>query len=189
LTALSLRPESTWKSRLEKISSSKPKDMRAPFQILVIPFRRAVAGLEFAVFKRSDADYWQFVAGGGEDGETPDQAARRETEEETGLIGALTPLDSFSTVPKSCFAAADSWGPDVYVIPQHCFAIDAGSREIELSGEHTVFRWVPFEKASRLLEWDSNRNALWELNERLKAHKGGVDSDSEGNASTVLRNE
>ena len=52
--------------------------MRAPFQILVIPFRRTAAGLEFAVLRRSDADYWQFVAGGGEDDETPLQAARRE---------------------------------------------------------------------------------------------------------------
>jgi dATP pyrophosphohydrolase len=145
--------------------------VRAPFQILVIPFRLTEAGPEFAVFKRSDADYWQFVAGGGEDDENPEQAARRETEEETGLVGALTPLDSFSTVPKSCFAGADSWGPGIFVIPQHCFAIDAGSCDIVLSKEHTKYRWVRFEEASRLLKWDSNRNALWELNERLKAHE------------------
>lgn len=148
--------------------------MRAPFQILVIPFRRTETEPEFAVLRRSDADYWQFVAGGGEDGETPEQAARRETEEETGLIGTLTPLDSFSTVPKSCFVAADSWDPDVFVIPQHCFAIDAGDRDIVLSEEHTESRWLPFEQASGLLNWDSNRNALWELNERLKAPNNRV---------------
>ena len=152
--------------------------MRAPFQILVIPFRRTTAGPEFAVLKRSDADYWKFVAGGGEDGETPPQAAQRETQEETGLVGTLASLDSFSTVPKPCFAAADSWGPDVFVIPQHCFAIDAGSRDIALSAEHTELRWLPFEEASRLLEWDSNRNALWELNERLKAPGSDVQSTS-----------
>jgi dATP pyrophosphohydrolase len=153
---------------------SEHEEMRAPFQILVIPFRRTAAGPEFAVLKRSDADYWQFVAGGGEDGETPEQAAQRETEEETGLVSTLAPLDSFSTVPKSCFAAADSWGPNVFVIPQRCFAIDAGSRDIVLSREHTEFRWAPFEEASRLLKWDSNRNALWELNERLKAPNNGL---------------
>ncbi len=126
--------------------------MRAPFQILVIPFRLTETGMEFAVLMRSDADYWQFVAGGGEDDETPDQAAHRETEEETGLVSTLVPLDFFSTFPKSCFAAANSWGRDVFVIPQYCFAIDAGSRDIVLSNEHTEFRWIPFEEASELLK-------------------------------------
>ena len=142
--------------------------MRAPFQILVIRFRRNATGPEFAVLKRSDAAYWQFVAGGGEDDETPVQAAQRETEEEINVVGELMPLDSFATVPKECFAAADSWGEDVYVIPEHYFAVEVDG-EISLSHEHTEFRWVPFEAASTLLKWDSNRNALWELNERLKA--------------------
>jgi 8-oxo-dGTP pyrophosphatase MutT (NUDIX family) len=137
--------------------------MRAPFQILVIPFRRTAAGPEFAVLKRSDAPYWQFVAGGGEDDESPGQAAERETKEEIGVAanGRLLQLDSVATVgaalvaapmsshgrhlgshkgcpyktvrgrcPKratpNCFAAGDSWGQEVYVIPEYCFAIDAG---------------------------------------------------------------
>lgn len=157
--------------------------MRAPFQILVIPFRRTAGGPEFAVLRRSDADYWQFVAGGGEDDETPAQAAQRETKEEVGIVGNLTPLDSLATVPKSCFAAADSWGDDVFVIPEHCFGIDAGTREIALSSEHTESRWVPFGEASSLLKWDSNRNALWELNERLKASNRRL----EDTARNVLR--
>ena len=120
------------------------------------------------MLKRSDAAYWQFVAGGGEDDETPVQAAKREAEEEIGITGELATLDSVSTVPKDCFAAADAWGEEIYVIPQHCFAIDAGTNTISLSHEHTEFRWVPFEEARALLKWDSNRNALWELNERLR---------------------
>jgi hypothetical protein len=39
---------------------------RAPFQVLVIPFRRSADGeLEFCLLKRSDMGIWQFVAGGG----------------------------------------------------------------------------------------------------------------------------
>ena len=142
--------------------------MRAPFQILVIPFRKTAEGPEFALLKRRDAGYWQFVAGGGEDGETPEQAARRETAEEIGITGDLIPLDSSSTVPTSCFAAAASWGDDVVVIPEHCFAIDVGNRDISLSEEHTESRWAPFEQACALLKWESNRNALWELSEKLR---------------------
>ena len=141
--------------------------MRAPFQVLVIPFHQTASTLKFAVLRRSDADYWQFVAGGGEDGETPIQAAQRETKEEVGITGDLTQLDSLSTVPKDSFAAADSWGENVYVIPEHCFAVHASNADICLSPEHTEFQWLSYEKAYRLLKWDSNRNALWELNQRL----------------------
>ena len=156
--------------------------MRRPFQILVIPFRWTAAGPEFAVLKRSDANYWQFVAGGGEDGETPEQAAERETREEVGIAGDLIPLDSLSTVPKSCFAAADSWSDEALVIPEHCFAVDASDRDISLSNEHTEFRWVPCEQASSLLKWDSNRNALWELNERLQAPNSRLERTPKGPA-------
>ena len=141
--------------------------MRAPFQVLVIPFRRTASTLKFAVLKRSDADYWQFVAGGGEDGETPIQAAQRETKEEVGITGDLTQLDSLSTVPKDCFAAADLWGENVYVIPEHCFAVHVGNEDIYLSPEHTELKWVSYEQGGSLLKWDSNRNAIWELNQRL----------------------
>ena len=97
------------------------------------------------------------------------QAAQRETEEEIGIAGNLAQLDSLCTVPKNCFAAADSWGEEVYVIPEHCFAVNAGTSALRLSDEHTESQWVSYEQACSLLKWDSNRNALWELNERLKA--------------------
>lgn len=144
--------------------------MRARFQILVIPFRRRATGTEFAVLKRSDAGCWHFVAGGGENEESPAQAAARETVEEIGVKvdDRLMALDSKATVPKNCFVAAASWGSDLYVIPEHCFAVDVGVRVLALSGEHTELRWLPYEAAMALLKWDSNRNALWELNERLK---------------------
>jgi len=36
-----------------------------------------------------------------------------------------------------------------------------------LSGEHRDIHWLPYNEAYDRLTWDSNRNALWELNERL----------------------
>ena len=153
--------------------------MRAPFQVLVIPYRRA-AGYEFGVLKRSDADYWQFVAGGGEEGESALQAARRETEEEINIVGDLIELDSLSTIPKDCFAAADSWDEDISVVPEHCFAVNVGTQDVSLSQEHTDIQWLPFGEASRRLKWDSNRNALWELNERLRAPNKSMQATPNG---------
>jgi len=126
--------------------------MRAQFQILVIPFRKTMEGLEFAVLKRRDTTCWQFVSGGGEDSETSEQAAQSETVEEIGISAPLIPLDSFSTVPKSCFAAADSWEDDIFVIPQYCFAVNIATSVIILSDEHTEFQWVSYDQAHTMLK-------------------------------------
>ena len=144
--------------------------MRAPFQILVLPYRKTPSAIEYAILRRRDAKYWQFVAGGGEDKETPLETAKRETEEETGITrdADFMPLDSQNTVPKDNFAAASSWDPELYVILEYCFAVNAENKKIALSSEHTEFQWVDYDSAQEKLHWDSNKNALWELNERLK---------------------
>ena len=59
---------------------------RAPFQNLVLLFHREPdASLRYAVFRRADRDAWQGIAGGGEESEVPEQAARREAAEEAGV--------------------------------------------------------------------------------------------------------
>jgi dATP pyrophosphohydrolase len=54
------------------------------------------------------------------------------------------------------------------VIPQYTFAVHVESDNITLSHEHTEFKWATYEEADQMLHWQSNRTALWELNERLK---------------------
>jgi dATP pyrophosphohydrolase len=145
---------------------------RAPFQVLVLPWRRRDGGdraLEVAVLRRADYDLWQFVSGGGELGETPAAAARREAHEEAGIPpGAeYLALDSTTTLPACWFTAWASWPADVLVVPEHAFAVLAGDRELVLSPEHRELRWCGVPEAMELLRFDSNRNALWELHERL----------------------
>ena len=41
-------------------------------------------------------------------------------------------------------------------------------QEIKLSDEHPEYRWLKYDEAHKMLKWDSDRTALWELNERLK---------------------
>ncbi|MDO5845509.1 MAG: NUDIX domain-containing protein, partial [Methanocorpusculum sp.] len=80
--------------------------MRAPFQILGIPYRISSEGPLFCVLHRSDEDVWQFVAGGGEEKETPLEAARREIFEETGVsCGEIIQLTSLAYVPADCISA------------------------------------------------------------------------------------
>ena len=145
---------------------------RQPLQVIVIPFReRESVGREFAVFHRSDDSMWQFIAGGAEDDETAEQTARREAEEEAGIPqGArFFRLDSRASVPKTAFSPTEHWPRDILVVPEYSFAVDVSGQELDLSHEHDKVSWLSFEKATRLLTWESNRVALWELNERLNA--------------------
>ena len=155
---------------------------RAPLNVLVFPFRQTAGRLlEYAVFRRADEDVelWQGVAGGAETGEDALQAARRELVEETGLSpeqGWIS-LDAMATVPRDVFRDWKSWGRDVYVVVERAFGVDVGSQHVRLSHEHSAYRWLSFSEASALLRWDSNRTALWELNERLTSAREPEASD------------
>ena len=60
--------------------------VRAPFQVLVFAFFPTQdSEFEYLLLKRSDERWWQGIAGGGEGNETPLEAAKRETFEETGI--------------------------------------------------------------------------------------------------------
>ena len=143
---------------------------RAPFQVLVLPFSHSRGGhLEYAVFRRRDGDYWQFIAGGGENNEKPLESAKREAFEEAGISpeSEYIILDSCNTVPVEGVTGEFTWGKDIYVIPEYTFGAKLNSGVIKLSREHTEYRWVSYEGASTMLKWDSNKNALWELNARI----------------------
>ena len=144
---------------------------RAPFQVLVYPYYPLGNGeFEYALLKRADKGYWQAVAGGGEQGESILQAAQRETFEETGILpeAPFLELQTIEPIPVTEFKDSPVWGEATYVIPQYCFGILAPTREIKLSHEHTTYRWFRFDEAFRLLKFEGNRTALWELDRRLR---------------------
>ncbi len=142
---------------------------RAPFQVLVIPFRRSGDGCrEYALFRRSDDGKWQGIAGGGEAGETPEGAARREAFEEAGIgtDARLVALDATTSIPVVHFGDGNLW-PGLYVIPEHAFGIECPEGIIRLSAEHVAHEWLRYEDALARASWESNRTALWELDRRL----------------------
>ena len=144
---------------------------RAPFQILVVPFTKHSDGLfRYAVLKRnsSTGGYWQLAAGGGKPGEEPKDAARREAHEEIGSDpeSSLIRLDTLTMIPVVNIGGFE-WGKDVLVIPEYCFGLELVSETLSLSHEHTDYRWLTYEEASDLVNWESNKTALWELNHRL----------------------
>ncbi len=145
--------------------------MRAPMQVLVIPFRQSAEdGYQFAVFHRRSDPMWQFLSGGAEDSESPLETAKREMMEEAGIPNGrqLIQLDSKASIPRDVYAESVHWPEHTFVVSEYSFAVNVDGLDLQLSSEHDEFRWLNFKGASDILEWDSNRVALWELNERLK---------------------
>ena len=144
---------------------------RLPYQVLVILYLRDENGLRYCVFEReSPANQIQFVAGGGENDETPLEAAKREVFEESGIEDAqFQQLVSICYIPTNIFSDAQrkAWGKDVIVIPEYSFGAETKSDVIRISDEHKSHRWVSYDEALNLLKWDSNKTALFELNSKL----------------------
>jgi len=143
--------------------------MRAPFQILAIPYRYKNGIPYFCVLRRSDSNLWQFIAGGGEDKETPLEAAKREILEEGGIVAKhILVLQSTCSIPVEIFPQRHlyDWADDMYVIPEYAFGFEC-TGELVRSHEHTEHIWLSYEAARKILQWDSNKTALYELNCRL----------------------
>lgn len=143
--------------------------MRAPYQVLIFPYIITEDTIQYAIFNRSDYGYWQGIAGGGKDGETPIESAKREAFEEAGILREFSyiQLDSVSSLPVEDVVGEFLWGDDVYVIKEFSFGVQVSTKNISLSKEHSNYKWLCFEEAVTLLKWDSNKTALWELNKRL----------------------
>ena len=149
--------------------------MRQPHQILAFPYKKNENGQYlYGIFCRSGKkERWQGIAGGVEEGETYLEACKREANEEAGISydANVIELKSISTMPVVNVTKKFIWGEIVYLIYEHCFGIDATNENIKLSHEHTKVEWLTFEEAKKRLTWDSNRNALWELNWKLLNNK------------------
>jgi dATP pyrophosphohydrolase len=145
--------------------------LRQPLNVCVFPFRITAKGPRYAVFKRSDDGNWQGVSGGVEEGEDL-VTALRETEEEAGIADRhpIYKLDMISGVGKEGFAASRLWPRDLYIVSKHFFAMDVSTRTdpLSISAEHDEYRWASYTEACETLRYDDDKNALWELDARLR---------------------
>ena len=144
--------------------------MRIPKQVLVIPYRIKDNIVEYCIFKRSDLDIWQWIAGGAEDFDKDIlETAKRELGEETGINDVeIEQLELVTQIPVVNIVKDFMWGKDTFYANEYSFCVDIGDRQISLSDEHKEFEWLNYEEARKLLRYDSNKNALWELNEKIK---------------------
>jgi 8-oxo-dGTP pyrophosphatase MutT (NUDIX family) len=138
--------------------------MRLPIQVEAIIFRRNDDKIEYLLLKRLPErnGFWQPVTGGVEEGETRDEALRREVMEETGVRSIVAVMEGLFYFEFS----------DPNLNQEYVYGVEISSSEkIVLDPkEHNEYRWCSFQGALQLLHWKENKEALRKLNTTLTQH-------------------
>src|SRR5688500_7393883 len=112
-------------------------------------------------------NFWQPITGSIEQGETPQQTAKREMAEETGI--PVTPSEiglKQSFMIESQFLSAKHTGPIIASEIAFSAAVDSSMR-IQLDAqEHDEYGWFTFAEAYEKIRWTDDREALELLESR-----------------------
>ena len=119
-------------------------------------FKESGKGIEFLLLKRADNQVypglWQMVTGKIKENEKAFETAIREIKEETGL----TPLQLWVAPTVNSFYEPKN----EYICLLPVFAARVEADKIQLSDEHTEYKWVNKEEAQKLLAWEGQRKAV-----------------------------
>ena len=131
--------------------------------VSAMTWQRGARGPEILMMLRVPAHglWWQSVTGMMEPGETPEQTARRELMEETGLVGTLRPLGlshSFWVDP----AIVHFPDAEPRFNTEVCFSMEvAADAQVRLEpAEHSEYQWCGLDEARALMKWEGSKAAL-----------------------------
>ncbi len=125
------------------------------------------------------AGHWGFAKGHVEGVETDEQAAIRETEEETG-IKDLKIIPGFKKIEKYLFRQYKEGvsdkdrkrGKTPWVFKLVVFFLaETKTKEIKISHEHKGFVWMSYEQAFKKITFKNSKNLLKKANDFIVAMK------------------
>lgn len=122
--------------------------------------------LHYPTGERTKKEYWDFPKGHLEQGESEQQAAAREIEEETG-IGEISFFPGFKERIQYYFRVKDKTVFKTVVF----FLVLTKKKEIKISFEHEGFIWLPFEQAMKKLKFANARRILSRAQRFLEKQK------------------
>ena len=117
-----------------------------------VVFYRAEEGPRFLLIKNRRSANWGFPKGHVENRETPEQTARREIREETGLRVQLLP--GFSCQSEYVISGSIEKSVTIFLAEAHDRRIAVQEEEIE------DYLWVDYQKAIKMLKFENDRNTL-----------------------------
>ena len=144
---------------------------KIPVSVLVVVH---TPGLQVLLLERADRPgFWQSVTGSQDEGETLEQTAERELQEETGLDAARYRLVDWDK--QNQYEIYRRWrhryAPGVTHNIEHVFGLQVPAPlEVTLAPkEHLRFEWLPWrEAADKVFSW-TNAEAIRELPQRVGA--------------------
>ncbi len=120
-------------------------------------FKREKGQILWLVQERAGSNYWQIPKGHIEKGETAQEAAVREVEEESGIkpriIAELSPIKYFYVIENERRAKQVKWFLMEYV---------SGSTDDFDPHEVSAAKFVPYNQAYELIKYDTEKTVLEE---------------------------
>ena len=121
------------------------------------------AKLQRTSCSRAQKEYWDLPKGHIEKGEKPEDAAKRETEEETGLAD-IKFVKGFKETIRYFFKFE---GKDILKFVTFYLA-ETKIKKIRVSSEHLGFEWLAYEEALAKLTFKNAKEILKKANDHLR---------------------
>lgn len=121
---------------------------------------RLEKGKRLYLLLQHTAGHWSFAKGRTEQGETLEQAARRELCEETGI----TEIVIVGQLPEPTVYVIKDYDGSVVEKTLYLFAAHTNESVVTLSYEHSAFGWFTFDDAVKKATHEATKQALVSAN-------------------------
>ncbi len=131
---------------------------RRPESVLVVIY---TMGGEFLLLeRRRPPGFWQSVTGSLEWGELPDDCARREIVEETGITQGFLRNLQWTQTYEILASFGKTYAPGVTRNLEHAYALKLTRRVDVTLSEHVQYRWMSADEAVATVSSGSNRKVI-----------------------------